>query len=81
MTNRSMEYEEQAEQPALPIDIQTSIFHNLLEDSRFQAWKDIHRHWQLHISGGPGSGKVSSTNDLCIRAKEKPVLALLTDRS
>jgi hypothetical protein len=45
---------------ALPVDIRAEIFRNVLQDSRFKAWKDFHRQWQLHISAGPGSGKVSN---------------------
>jgi hypothetical protein len=53
-----MELERQEAQLALPVDIHEGIFRNALEDPRFQAWRQKHRCWQLHISGGPGSGKV-----------------------
>jgi hypothetical protein len=54
-----MEREEEEEQLALPVDIRMDIFQNSMQDSRFQAWMQKHPRWQLCISGGPGSGKVS----------------------
>jgi hypothetical protein len=50
---------ERISQLAIPIDIHANIHGNLLQDPRFLAWKQTNRRWQLHVSGGPGSGKVS----------------------
>lgn len=54
-----MERKDQEQQLALPIDVREQLFRNVLQDSRFQAWMQTCRRWQLHIDGGPGNGKVS----------------------
>ncbi|KZM24591.1 hypothetical protein ST47_g4332 [Ascochyta rabiei] len=50
---------EQEEQLELPIDFHAGLYCDLLDDIRFRAWKQIRRRWQLHINGGPGSGKTT----------------------
>jgi hypothetical protein len=61
-----MERETKEDGLRLPVDLHVEMFRNTLQDPRVQAWRQKHRNWQLHISGGPGSGKVSQTSDLCI---------------
>ncbi|KAH3965972.1 hypothetical protein HBI16_147860 [Parastagonospora nodorum] len=54
-----MERDRETAQLALPVDVHVEIFLNVLQDPRFQAWKQTNRRWQLHIGGGPGSGKTT----------------------
>jgi hypothetical protein len=47
-----------AEDIALPLDICPGVFGDIVEEQPFKSWLDGTRPWQLHIVGGPGSGKV-----------------------
>lgn len=60
-----MQPESHHESHALQFGVRADIFRNILKDSRLQAWEQPQRRWQLHISGGPGSGKVSPSNYFC----------------
>lgn len=65
-----MEHKDLEQQLALPIDLREQLFHNVLQDCRFQAWMQTYRRWQLHIDGGPGNGKVSQLNEIHKAASE-----------
>jgi hypothetical protein len=54
-----MEWERQDEPFALPVDIHEGLFRTPFHDARYQAWTQTDRCWQLHISGGPESGKTT----------------------
>lgn len=54
-----MEWKRQDEPFSIPVDIHEGLFRNTFQDARYQAWTQTDRCWQLYISGGPGSGKVS----------------------
>ncbi|KAH7064283.1 heterokaryon incompatibility protein-domain-containing protein [Paraphoma chrysanthemicola] len=66
-----MDFRRQEAKLALPVDIREGIFRNILQDPRFQAWSQRHRHWQLHISGGPGSGKTTLAALIATRLRQQ----------
>ena len=48
-------------QESLPIasDIYERLFDGILGSELFTEWRNCKGHWQLHVVGGPGAGKVS----------------------
>lgn len=48
-------------QESFPItsDIYEQLFDSLLGSELFTEWLQCKDHWQLHVVGGPGAGKVS----------------------
>lgn len=48
-------------QESLPItsDIYEQLFDGILGSKLFTEWLNCKNHWQLHVIGGPGAGKVS----------------------
>ena len=48
-------------QESFPItaDIYEQLFDSILASELFVEWLQCDDHWQLHVVGGPGAGKVS----------------------
>jgi len=48
-------------QESFPIasDIYERLFDSILGSELFEEWLQCKDHWQLHVVGGPGAGKVS----------------------
>jgi Ni,Fe-hydrogenase III large subunit len=48
-------------QESVPItsDIYEQLFDSILVSELFIEWLQCKDHWQLHVVGGPGAGKVS----------------------
>jgi hypothetical protein len=45
----------------LPPDIDRGLFDSFFHRSAFIDWQKADRPWQLHLSGGPGCGKVNTS--------------------